>query len=116
VLTDHAESSRVWVEQLEQVKQKNPALASQALLIVSSAQSGPLLQPYVSSGQVNAMISGLSDAARYEYINNTRPGIARTYWDAFDVGLLMAIALIVVGSLWSLISGIRTRRAEAELG
>jgi len=116
VLTDHAESSRIWVEQLEQEKQKNPALASQVLLVVSSAQSGPLLQPYVSSGQVNAMISGLSDAARYEYINNTRPGIARTYWDAFDVGLLMAIALIVVGSLWSLISGIRTRRAEAELG
>jgi hypothetical protein len=116
VLTDHAESGRVWVEQLEQAKQKDPTLASQKLVIVSSAQAGPLLEPYVSSGQVDAMISGLSDAAQYEHVNVTRPGIARTYWDAFGVGLMMAIVLIVFGSLWSLISGIRARRAEAEQG
>jgi len=116
VLTDHAESGRVWVEQLEQAKQKDTTLASQKLLIVSSAQSGPLFAPYVSSGQVDAMINGLSDAASYEYVNNTRPGTARVYWDAFGVGLMMAIILIVIGSLWSLVSGMRARRAEAEQG
>ncbi len=116
LLTDHAESGRVWVEQLEQAKQKNPTLVSQKMLIVSSAQSGPLFAPYVSSGQVSAMINGLSDAASYEYVNNTRPGTARAYWDAFGVGLMMAIVLIVTGSLWSLVSGIRARRAEAEQG
>ncbi len=116
ILTDHAESSRVWIEQLEQAKQKDLTLAGQKLFVVSSAQSGPLLQPYVSSGQINAMINGLSDAARYEYINNSRPGIARTYWDAFGVGLTMAVILIVAGSLWSLVAGIRARRAEAEQG
>jgi len=116
VLTDHVESGRVWVEQLEQVKQKDLTLASQKLLIVSSAQSGPLFAPYVSSGQVDAMINGLSDAASYEYVNTTRPGTARAYWDAFSVGLMMAIILIVIGSLWSLASGIRARRAEAEQG
>lgn len=116
LLTDHAESSRMWVEQLEQAKQKDPALASQKLLVVSSAQSGPLLSPYVSSGQVDILINGLSEAAGYEYVNTTRPGIARAYWDAFGFGLMMAIALIVLGSFWSLVSGIRARRAEAELG
>ena len=116
VLTDHAESGRVWVEQLESAKQKDPALVSQVLFIVSSAQAGPLLEPYVSSGQVDAMISGLSDAAQYEHVNVTRPGLARAYWDAFGVGLMLAIAFIALGSLWSLISGIRARRAEAEQG
>jgi hypothetical protein len=114
ILTDHAESGRVWVEQLGARKQSDPALASQPLIMVASAQAGPLLQPYVSSGQVTGMISGLSDAARYEFVNNVPPGIARTYWDAFGIGLLLAIILITFGSLWSLVTGIRPRRAGAE--
>ena len=114
VLTDHAESGRVWVEQLDARKQSDPALASQPLLMVASAQAGPLLQPYVSSRQVAGMISGLPDAARYESVNNVPPGIARTYWDAFGIGLLLAIILITFGSLWSLFTGIRLRRAGAE--
>lgn len=114
VLTDHAESGRVWVEQLDARKQSDPALASQPLLVVASAQAGPLLQPYVSSRQVTGMISGLSDAARYEFVNNVPPGIARAYWDAFGIGLLLAVILITFGSLWSLFTGIRPRRAGVE--
>jgi hypothetical protein len=113
MLTDHADSARVWVEQLQNLKEIDPALTNQPLLIVSSAQAGPLLQPYVASRQVNGLISGLSDAARYEFVNNSRPGIARSYWDAFGVGLMMAIALIILGNLWSVFTLIRARRAEA---
>lgn len=114
VLSDHAESGRVWVEQLQNQKQIDFALANQPLLMVASAQAGPLLQPYVSSGQIAGMISGISDAARYEFVNNSRPGIARSYWDTFGIGLMMSIVLIVVGSLWSLFTGMRARRADAK--
>ena len=61
-------------------------------------------------------VSGLVDAARYELLNNSRPGIARSYWDAFGIGLMMSIVLIIVGSLWSLFTGIRARRADAKQG
>ncbi len=114
VLTDHSESGRVWVEQLEQAKQNDPALANKPLLMVSSAQAGPMLQPYVSSGQVDGLVNGLSDAAKYELVNTSRPGIARSYWDAFGIGLMLAVLSIVLGSFWSLFTGIRARRAEAE--
>lgn len=116
VMTDHAESGRVWVEQFDAQKQIDPALANKPLLMIASAQAGPLLQPYLSSQQITGMVSGLSEAARYEYINSSRPGIARSYWDAFGIGLMMSIALIMIGSLWSLFTGIRARRAEAEQG
>ena len=116
LLTDHAESARSWVEQLNAQKQKDPSLANQPLLVVASAQAAPMLQPYVSSRQITGMVSGLPDAVRYEFVNNSRPGTARIYWDSFGVGLLMAVALITIGSLWSLFTGIRARRAEAELG
>jgi hypothetical protein len=114
VLTDHAESGRVWVEQLDARKQSDSALTSQPLLVVASAQAGPLLQPYVSSRQVAGMISGLPDAARYEFVKNMPPGMARTYWDTFGIGLLLAVILIAVGSLWSLFTGIRLRRVGIE--
>jgi hypothetical protein len=116
VLTDHAESARVWVEQLRVLKQSDPTLASQPLFVVSSAQAAPLLQPYVASGQVTGMVSGLSDGAKFEFVNNSRPGIARAYWDAFGVGLMLAIVMITLGSLWSLFNAIRARRLEMEQG
>jgi len=114
VLTDHAESGRVWVEQLDARKQSDPALANQPLLVIASAQAGPLLQPYVSSRQIAGMISGLPDAARYEFVNGVPPGIARTYWDAFGIGLLLAVILITFGSLWSLFMKIRPQGAGVE--
>jgi len=112
LLTDHSESARVWVEQLSTFKQADPALASQPLLAVASAQTGPMLQPYYSSGQVNGLISGLPSAARYELLNNNRPGTARSYWDAFGVGMMMAVLLIVIGSIWSVYSGIRANHVK----
>jgi len=116
VLTDNTESGRVWVEQLDAAKQADPSLATHPLILATSAQAGPLLQPYVSSRQVTGMISGLSDAVRYEYKNAVPPGIARTYWDAFGVGIMMTIAVIFIGSMWSLMTGIRARRTNGEQG
>ncbi|HET9914925.1 MAG TPA: hypothetical protein VFQ13_23755, partial [Anaerolineales bacterium] len=69
LMTDHAESGRVWVEQLYAQKQKDPLLTGQPLLVIASAQADPLLQPYVSSRQINGIVSGLSDGARYEAVN-----------------------------------------------
>jgi hypothetical protein len=113
LMTDTAETGRVWVEQLEAA---GPEVAGKPLFMVASAQAGPMLQPYVSSGQADIMINGLYDAAKYEFVNNTRPGIARSYWDAFGVGLMMAVVAIVLGSVWSVFMQIRERRAEGEQG
>jgi hypothetical protein len=116
VLSDHAESGRVWVEQLQNQKQIDATLANKPLLVVASAQAGPLLQPYVLSGQITGMISGISEAAKYEAKNSLPAGMTRSYWDAFGIGLMMSIVLIIVGSLWSLFTGIRARRVDAKQG
>jgi hypothetical protein len=116
LITDQAESGQVWIEQMTLAKQSNPALANQQVVVVASAQAGPMLQPYVASRQAAGMISGIPDAARYEFVNNSRPGVVRSYWDAFNVGLLLAVAAIVLGSLWNVFLSLRARRAEAEQG
>lgn len=64
------------------------------------------------------MVNGLTDAARFEYASNipAENRIARNYWDAFGIGILLAIILIIIGSVWSLVMGIRARRASSEQG
>lgn len=117
VLTDNGESGRLWVEQLVAKNQADAGyFAFQPLLFAASAQATPLLQPYVDSEQINGMVGGLADAARYEFVNNSRPGIARIYWDTFGIGMVLGVALMIFGSLWSLIEGLRARRNAAEAG
>ena len=69
VLTDSLESGRVWIEQTASARGKTP------LILISSAQAGPMFLPYVDSGQVNGLITGLYGAAGAEQANGGLPSI-----------------------------------------
>lgn len=110
VITDSLEGGRTWIEQAGP-----PWYAGKAFVVVSSAQAGPMLQPYYNSGQINGLVSGLFDAAVLEQNNAGRPGLARHYWDAYNLGLILTALLITLGALWSLIASLRDRPSgEAE--
>jgi len=104
LMTNDIETARIWIEQTENARREA------RLLVVSSAQSGPMIQPYYQSGQVDGMVTGLDSSAPIERVNSGRPGMVRRYWDAYGFGLLMAVALIVLGSLWSLFSSWQASR------
>jgi hypothetical protein len=106
LLTDDVETARTWIEQTE--GQRGEA----RFLVISSAQSAPMILPYVRSGQVDGMISGLENSAPIEQMNNDRAGRARRYWDAYGFGLLIAVLMIAIGSLWSLVSGWQAARKQ----
>jgi hypothetical protein len=106
LLTDDVETARIWIEQTETARK------DARFLVISSAQSGPMILPYLQSGQVDAVITGLDGGAPIEQFNGSRPGTARRYWDAYGFGLLVALVMIAFGSLWSLVSGWRERRRE----
>jgi len=107
VLTDSAETGRVWIEQA------GPLRGNAPMVIVSSSQAGPLLMPYVSSGQVNGLVNGLNDASKVEQANG-QAGLARRYWDAYSFGLLLAALMILFGGLWNLMGSLRVHRSEKE--
>jgi hypothetical protein len=106
LLTDDVETARIWIEQTEGNR------GEARLLVVSSAQSGPMIRPYLRSGQVYGMVTGLEGSAPIEQANSERPGMARRYWDAYGFGLLAAVFMITIGSLWSLVSGFQASRKE----
>jgi hypothetical protein len=104
LLTDDGETARIWIEQTESHRGET------RLLVVSSAQSGPMIMPYVRSGQVDGMLTGLDSSAPIEQANSGRPGMARRYWDAYGFGLLTAVLVIAIGSLWSMVSSLQALR------
>jgi hypothetical protein len=127
VLTDSVESGRSWIEQTAASR------GNSSLVLVASAQAGPMLLPYVDSGQVNGMVSGIYGAVGaeqrnagspacvggYDYLAGSAgvdaangPSCVRRYWDAYSAGLYLALALITLGALWNLGLGIRERRAQ----
>ncbi len=107
VLTDQAESARVWIEQA------GPLINGKPMLLVTSAQAGPMLQPYILSGQAAGLVSGLAGGASVEQAA-VRPGLSRGYWDAFGLTLLIVVLMIFIGSAWNLVVGIQARmRGEA---
>ncbi len=106
LLTGDADSARLWIEQTQ------GKMGQASLLVVASAQAGPMLQPYVQSQQIEGLVVGLGSSAPIEQINGGRPGLARRYWDAYGMGLMTAILLISVGGTWNLAIYWRSRQRE----
>jgi hypothetical protein len=106
VLTDNADSGRVWIEQTGSMIGNTP------MLMVISAQAEPMILPYYLSGQVTGIVTGLAGGEAYGQIFS-RPtstsGLAEKYWSSFGVGTLVAVTLIIIGALWSGVAGWRAR-------
>ncbi len=90
VLSENADLSRDWIEQVQ------PRMGSVPLLIATSAQTGPLLQPYTASGQIKGLVAGISGAAAYENILG-KPSKGSELWGLYLVGQVLAILLIILG-------------------
>jgi hypothetical protein len=108
LITDNADSARVWIEQTTAMRGAIP------FVVISSAQAAPMIQPYYASQQISGVVGGLYGGAVYEQNNAGRPGTARNYWDAYSIGMLLAMALILGGGLWNLALGLRDRAAARE--
>ncbi|MHB8777371.1 MAG: hypothetical protein ACYC6R_06370 [Anaerolineales bacterium] len=108
IVTDDADAARTWIEQTESARGDIP------LVVISSAQAAPMIQPYFESQQVSGLISGLYGGALFEQYNAGRPGTARSYWDAYSLGMLLAMALVFGGGLWNFFLGLRDRAAIRE--
>jgi len=109
VLTDNAEVGRAWIEQLQ------PNLGIVPMMMVVSAQSAPIIQPYFGSRQVQGLISGLPGSMAYEQMRQV-PGKANSYWGAFQAGLSMAVAFIALGIIFQGVAALfPPRKAKREV-
>lgn len=96
LITDSFETGRSWIEQVE------PNMDGSPLLIAASAQSSPLFQPYVNSGQVDGLIAGYAGEAAYDQILGIEDGV-RIKWDAYMIGQSLMILVILMGAAWNFV-------------
>lgn len=109
IVTDNADAARIWIEQ------SGDARGSVPVIVVSSAQAAPMIQPYYDSGQAAGLVSGLYGGAIIEArYNSGRPGAARSYWDAYSIGMILAMMLTLGGGFFNLALGLKDRAAERE--
>ncbi len=95
VLADDPAVARLWVEQVARRRPDVP------FVLVVSAQAAPLLEPYYQSGQVDGLLAGVMGGAAYERQTGIQ-GLAQRYGGAFSQGVLVAVALIMLGSVLQL--------------
>jgi hypothetical protein len=84
--------------------------------MVLSAQAEPMVRPYyeTSPRQVSGMISGLAGGAAYESISGNI-GVSRQYWDAFGMGSISAVGIILAGALVSLVMALLSKPEDKEV-
>jgi hypothetical protein len=92
ILSDTYEGASAWIEQLSSL------LPSIPVNLIVTAQAGPMLLPYVSSGQVVGMIAGISEAIGIESDLAQNNDIEQR-WQAYQVGVLLLIVLLVFGAI-----------------
>ena len=92
VLSDQFESAQGWVEQWQVLAPEVP------INLLVTAQAGPLLRPYVESGQINGMVSGLAEAVAVE-AGLGQKGAATAVWHAYQVGIMVMIGGLALGGI-----------------
>jgi hypothetical protein len=101
ILTDDAETGRIWIEQT------SSAIGGIPVLMVISAQAEPMLLPYYYSGQIKGLVTGLVGGEAYAQTYN-RPdgqmGPIQNYWNSLSIGVLIAESMIILGALWYALS------------
>jgi hypothetical protein len=112
VITNDPDSARYWIEQVQ------PKIGDTPLLAVVSAQAEPMVQPYFGDGQnaqLQGIVSGLTGGAAYE-VAVGKANLGRVYWDAFSIGVVIAMGAIVIGGAANVIQQLLAGEKTKDLG
>jgi hypothetical protein len=80
-----------------------------------SAAGATQMAPYLQSGQLDGLLTGLPGAAEYELLMN-RPGTAVRMLDAQSLAHAVIVVFVLLGNLGALVWGLRRKTAAAITG
>ncbi|MCE5207724.1 MAG: hypothetical protein LLG42_05360 [Chloroflexi bacterium] len=104
LITDTTETGRAWIEQVQ------PAIQGVPFLVVSSAQAAPMLQPYVASGQVQGLVSGMAGGLSLRESSQLQTENSGKNWAAFQLGVAAVIVFILLGGIVEFIKSLLGRK------
>lgn len=107
VATENPDVARYWIEQVQ------PLLGATPLVMVLSAQAEPVIWPYyhASPSQVQGLVGGLAGGAAY-LVRSAQSGSATQFWSPYNLGIAIAVLLMILGGILHLISAQIARQKE----
>ncbi|MDZ7844234.1 MAG: hypothetical protein U5K99_05490 [Anaerolineales bacterium] len=93
IITDDPTTAKIWVEQVQ--TSSTPDMG-----MIVSAQAEPLIQAYyhTSPRQISGYVAGVLGGYAYEQLSEN-PNLANTAWLPYNLGIILAAAVIFVGGL-----------------
>ncbi len=109
IATEDADTARIWIEQLSSYSSAPPTI------LAVSAQVEPVVAPYyqASPSQIQGIIPGFAGAVAYESAGYYPGGILQTY-SPFSLAGLLAVTIILVGSVFAGFSAIIPTQKKQE--
>jgi len=109
VVTGSTESTQAWLEQVQTATGKK-------MVVITSAAAEPLLLPYTQSGQLAALISGLSGGMAYQSKvtgdSLASDPVATSQWEAYTLSLNGASLILLAGGFIGGVMMLLNRRGE----
>jgi hypothetical protein len=111
VIVDQPDVARAWIEQV--LPFLRASLPPTPLVMISSAQSEPLIRPYYEAipRQIQGLVTGLAGGTSYAKLTG-RDNLATGYWGAFDMGLIAASLLILLGGVIIVFINLRSQHKD----
>ncbi len=99
IITENTETGRAWIEQL------HGSLNDKPVMMVVSAQSAPLMRPYLDSDQLNGLVGGRVEGAMYDRIMESPPR-SPSIMAAYQAGMILAAGLMLFGGFYGILLGL----------
>ena len=109
LISDNSDSAKLWVEQV------NLLAPEVGLLLISTTQSIPLMQPYVKSNQIDGMVGGLSGGLAFNLLANADTSEISRYSSFIQIVAIFFIGLLVSGGLASYLNKIIPSSSKEKL-
>ncbi len=96
LVTDNSENAKLWIEQI------NLLVNDSDLLLISSAQAAPLLQPYLQTNQIDGMLSGIMGGLAFNLLSQSETNNLGRYWSIVQLAAIVFVFYILAGGVISI--------------
>jgi hypothetical protein len=100
IISDNAESTQKWIEQLQLINFNKP------LLISATTQATPLLSAYLKAGLFDGLVGGLQGATAYEQLTTNSPIFFNQTWHLYRAVIFIFLVIILAGAVIQIVESI----------